>query len=67
VWLQFALLGVALFAIVKGILVFGVALAVSWMTTAALRAIPFGAWIIGEAAGTQSPRATIGGLRRVGQ
>jgi len=48
VWLQYALLGVALFAVAKGTLVFSGALLLAWATTAALRAIPFGSLLIGE-------------------
>ena len=48
VWLQYALLGVALFAIAKGTLVFAGALLLAWAATAALRVIPFGSRLIGE-------------------
>jgi hypothetical protein len=48
VWLQYALLGVALVAVVKGTLVFAGALLLAWATTAALRVIPFGSLLIGE-------------------
>jgi hypothetical protein len=48
VWLQYALLGVALFAVAKGTLVFAAALLLAWAATAALRVIPFGSLLIGE-------------------
>src|SRR5262249_8512103 len=47
VWLQFALLGIALPAIIKGAIVFGVTLFLSWGTVAGLRRIPPVAQIIG--------------------
>jgi hypothetical protein len=48
VWLQYALLGVALFAFAKGMIVFAGALLLAWAATAALRVIPFGSPLIGE-------------------
>ena len=45
-WLQYALLSVPLFAIVKGSIVFFCALTLSWGTTAALRRIPAVARVI---------------------
>jgi hypothetical protein len=57
VWLQYALRGVALPAIVKGTVVFSGALLLSLAAAAAIRAIPFGARLIGEqVAGGQSAR-----------
>jgi glucans biosynthesis protein C len=56
VWLQYALLGVALFAVAKGMLVFAGALLLAWASTAALRIIPFGSRLIGE---SPPPRARI--------
>jgi hypothetical protein len=47
VWLQFALLGIALPAVIKGAVVFGVTLFLSWSTVAALRRLPSVAQIIG--------------------
>ena len=47
VWLQFALLGVALPAIIKGTVVFGGTLFLSWGTVAALRRLPSVGQIIG--------------------
>jgi glucans biosynthesis protein C len=47
VWLQYALLGVALFAIAKAMTVFGGTLLFAWATTAALRFVPFGSRLIG--------------------
>jgi len=47
VWLQFALLGAALPAVIKGAVVFGGTLLFSWSTTAVLRHLPSVAQIIG--------------------
>ena len=47
VWLQFALLGIALPAIIKGAVVFGGTLFLSWGTVAALRRLPSVGQIIG--------------------
>ena len=47
VWLQFALLGLALPALVKAAIVFSATLALSWSATAALRRVPAVANIIG--------------------
>ena len=54
VWLQYALLGVALFAVAKGLLVFSAALLLSWSAAAALRRVPFGPLLIGESAPRQA-------------
>jgi hypothetical protein len=43
IWLQYLVLGLALFAIVKGLLVFAAALLLSWITTAAVCRVPIGA------------------------
>lgn len=48
VWLQYALLGLTLFAFAKGMIVFGGALLLAWATAAAMRFIPFGPQLIGE-------------------
>jgi hypothetical protein len=48
VWLQYALLGVAMFAVAKGATVFGATLLLAWATTAAMRFIPFGSRLIGS-------------------
>jgi surface polysaccharide O-acyltransferase-like enzyme len=42
VWLQYALLASTLFALVKAAIVFGVTLALSWLTVLAAQRIPFG-------------------------
>jgi glucans biosynthesis protein C len=42
VWLQYALLGAALFALVKGIIVFCGTVALSWLTILLVERIPFG-------------------------
>ena len=47
VWLQFALLGLAVSAVLKGAIVFAGTLALSWGATAALRRVPAIANIIG--------------------
>lgn len=47
VWLQYALLGVALYAIAKAMIAFAGALLLAWATTAATRLIPFGSLLIG--------------------
>jgi surface polysaccharide O-acyltransferase-like enzyme len=47
VWLQYALLGSSLFAVVKGAIVFAATLILSWMTVLAAQRIPFGARLIG--------------------
>jgi glucans biosynthesis protein C len=48
VWLQYALLGVALFAIAKAMIVFGGTLLLAWMTTTVMRCVPFGLLLIGS-------------------
>jgi peptidoglycan/LPS O-acetylase OafA/YrhL len=47
VWLQYALLGVTLFAIAKAAIVFASTLMLAWALTVALRFIPMGARLIG--------------------
>jgi len=47
VWLQYALLGVALFALAKATIVFGGTLILAWTTTAAMRFVPFGSLLLG--------------------
>jgi hypothetical protein len=47
VWLQYAMLGLALFAIAKAAIVFTGTLILSWATTAALRRVPLGALLMG--------------------
>ena len=47
VWLQFALLGIALPAVIKGAVVFGCTLFLSWWTVAALRRLPSAGQVIG--------------------
>jgi glucans biosynthesis protein C len=48
VWLQYALLGLALLAIAKAMIVLGGTLVLAWATTAALRFVPSGSRLIGE-------------------
>jgi glucans biosynthesis protein C len=47
IWLQYLLLGVALFAIAKGLIVFSVTIVLSWLTTAAVCLVPIGARLVG--------------------
>jgi surface polysaccharide O-acyltransferase-like enzyme len=47
VWLQYALLGAGLAAVVKGSVVFGGTLLLSWGTIAVVRQIPPAAQVIG--------------------
>jgi glucans biosynthesis protein C len=47
VWLQYALLGVALFAIMKAMIVFGGTLLLAWATAVAMRLVPLGSRLIG--------------------
>jgi hypothetical protein len=55
VWLQYALLGTALFAVVKAAIVFGGTLLLSWVAVLAVQRIPLGARLIGAA--TRGPIA----------
>jgi hypothetical protein len=48
VWLQYTLVGVALFALAKAMIVFGGALLLAWAGTIALRLVPFGSRLIGS-------------------
>ena len=48
VWLQYALLGTALFALVKAAIVFSGTLVLSWIAVLAVSRIPFGAQLIGS-------------------
>ena len=72
VWLQYALLGVALFAFVKAMIVLTLSLLASWALITLLGAIPFGSLLVGETSGplrivfparfrsrTQKPAASI--------
>jgi hypothetical protein len=47
VWLQYALLGVVLFAIAKAMIVFGGTLLLSWTIAVAMRLVPFGSRLVG--------------------
>jgi hypothetical protein len=46
-WRQFALLGAALFAVIKAAVVFAGTLVLSWIAVLAVQRIPFGAQLIG--------------------
>ncbi len=48
VWLQYALLGVAMFAVAKGMIVFSVTVLLSWTTVAVMRFAPLGSRLIGS-------------------
>jgi Acyltransferase family len=48
VWLQYALLGVGLFAIAKAMIVFGGTLLLAWATTGAMRHVPLGSRLLGQ-------------------
>ncbi len=56
VWMQYALLDLPLFAIVKAMIVFSVTLLLSWGTTVAVRSAPFGVRLIGSGDRHQSIR-----------
>jgi peptidoglycan/LPS O-acetylase OafA/YrhL len=47
VWLQYALLGVALFAIAKAMIVFAGTLLLAWATTVVIGFVPFGSLLLG--------------------
>jgi hypothetical protein len=47
VWLQYALLGTVLFAMIKAAVVFGGTLVLSWIAVLGVQRIPFGAQLIG--------------------
>jgi glucan biosynthesis protein C len=47
VWLQYALLGTVLFAVIKAAVAFGGTLVLSWIAVLAVQRIPFGAQLIG--------------------
>jgi glucans biosynthesis protein C len=51
-WLQYLLLGTAIFAVVKGLIVFAVTLLLSFAATAAIRRIPAAARLIGTGGGS---------------
>jgi peptidoglycan/LPS O-acetylase OafA/YrhL len=56
VWMQYALLDLPLFAIVKAAIVFSVTLLLSWGTTIAVQSAPFGVRLIGSGDRHQSIR-----------
>jgi hypothetical protein len=49
IWLQYALLGFTLFALIKGAIVFAGTVVLSWITVLAFARIPFGLRLIGAA------------------
>ncbi len=56
VWLQYALIGVAMLAIAKGLLVFGATVLLAWATTAAMRFAPYASRLLGPAPAAPAPR-----------
>ena len=50
IWLQYLLLGIAIFALAKGLTVFATTLVLSWAATVAIRRIPAAARLIGTGA-----------------
>jgi surface polysaccharide O-acyltransferase-like enzyme len=61
VWLQYALLDVALFAIAKAAIVFGGTVIASWGAMIAMRRIPLGAWGVGATGRSTQAAAAAGG------
>jgi hypothetical protein len=53
-WLQYLLLGVAIFAVAKGLIVFAATLVLSWAATVAIRRIPAAARLIGTSGGSRA-------------
>ena len=49
-WLQYLLLGIAIFALAKGLMVFAATLVLSWAATVAIRRVPAAARLIGTGA-----------------
>jgi glucans biosynthesis protein C len=49
-WLQYLLLGIAVFALAKGLMVFAATLVLSWAATVAIRRVPAAARLIGTGA-----------------
>jgi surface polysaccharide O-acyltransferase-like enzyme len=47
-WLQYLLLGIAIFALAKGLMVFAATLVLSWAATVAIRRVPAAARLIGR-------------------
>lgn len=62
VWLQYALLDVAMLAIAKAVIVFGVTLLLTWATVAVLRFVPLGSRLIGEGRRSRDGSIISGGL-----
>jgi peptidoglycan/LPS O-acetylase OafA/YrhL len=64
VWLQYALLGVALFAIAKAMVVFGGALLLAWAAAIVMRLVPFGSRLIGAERLVRRPASSSAGSLR---
>jgi hypothetical protein len=60
IWTQYLLLGVALPAVAKGLIVFAVTVVLSWAASAALRRVPVAGRVIGAA---RSRKPEIGGQK----
>jgi len=68
IWLQYALLGVALFALVKGVIVFCATVILSWLTIVLYERIPFGLRLISnpsQVAATQKLPSLYARLRQL--
>ena len=49
-WLQYLLLGMAIFAVAKGLIIFAATLVLSWAATVPIRRVPSAARLIGTGA-----------------
>jgi glucans biosynthesis protein C len=58
VWVQYALLPLPLFGAAKGLLAWGAILLIALAATIALRALPYGGWLLGEAKIFSRPAST---------
>ena len=68
IWLQYALLGIALFALVKGVIVFCATVILSWLTILLYERIPFGWRLISnpsQVAATQKVPSLYARLRQL--
>ena len=68
IWLQYALLGIALFALVKGVIVFCATVILSWLTILLYERIPFGLRLISnpsQVAATQKVPSLYARLRQL--
>ncbi len=58
VWLQYALLGTALFALIKGLIVFCATVTLTWAAVVAIEHLPFGARLLGSKIDAAAKRNT---------